>query len=72
MRARKFDVNLAKAMFVECENWRKEFKVDEIIRDFVYTEKPEVFEYYPQFYHKTDKVGSFIPFAYPKLLLNLR
>ncbi|KAG0130814.1 CRAL-TRIO domain-containing protein [Tuber indicum] len=57
LRARKFDVNLAKAMFVECENWRKEFKVDDIVKDFVYTEKPEVFKYYPQYYHKTDKDG---------------
>ncbi|PWW78417.1 hypothetical protein C7212DRAFT_293415 [Tuber magnatum] len=57
LRARKFDVNLAKAMFVECENWRREFKVDEIIQGFVYTEKPDVFKYYPQYYHKTDKDG---------------
>ena len=27
------------------------------MRNFDYKEKPEVFEYYPQYYHKTDKVG---------------
>ncbi|KAL7275061.1 cytosolic factor, phosphatidylinositol/phosphatidylcholine transfer protein [Rhizina undulata] len=57
LRARKFDVQLAKTMFIECENWRKEFKVDEAVNEFVYVEKPKVFEYYPQYYHKTDKDG---------------
>jgi len=38
------------------EAWRKEFNVDEICKTFEYTEKSKVFEYYPQFYHKTDKV----------------
>lgn len=57
LRARKFDVALAKEMFVGCETWRKEFKVDEICKDFVYVEKPKVFEYYPQYYHKIDKDG---------------
>jgi len=57
LRARKFDVALAKQMFTDCEKWRKEFKVDEIVKDFVYVEKPEVFKYYPQYYHKNDKDG---------------
>lgn len=44
--------------FVECEKWRKEFGggVDHLTKYFEYTEKPKVFEYYPQYYHKTDKV----------------
>lgn len=44
--------------FVDCENWRKSFGevgVDELVRTFDYKEKPQVFEYYPQYYHKTDK-----------------
>lgn len=45
--------------FISCEKWRTEFKVDEIVENFVYVEKPKVFEYYPQFYHKIDKVGWF-------------
>lgn len=44
--------------FVDCENWRKEFKTDDLVRDFNYVEKPKVFEYYPQYYHKTDKVSQ--------------
>jgi len=43
-------------MFTECEKWRKEFNVDDISKNFKFTEKKEVTKYYPQFYHKTDKV----------------
>jgi len=60
LRARKFDVQLAKKMFVDTEKWRKEFAgigVDELVKTFDYKEKPKVFEYYPQYYHKTDKDG---------------
>ncbi|KAI6833665.1 putative phosphatidylinositol transporter [Hortaea werneckii] len=59
LRARKFDVQLAKQMFTESEKWRAEFGggVDNLARTFDYTEKPEVFKYYPQYYHKTDKDG---------------
>jgi len=47
-------------MFIDSENWRKTFGgtgVDDLVQNFVYTEKPRVFEYYPQYYHKTDKDG---------------
>lgn len=44
--------------FVESEKWRKEFKLDELVRNFDYTEKEKVFQYYPQYYHKTDKVNN--------------
>ncbi|KAI5778679.1 putative phosphatidylinositol transporter [Geopyxis carbonaria] len=57
LRARKFDIELAKQMFTGCETWRTEFKVEDICKDFVYVEKPKVLEYYPQYYHKTDKDG---------------
>jgi hypothetical protein len=43
--------------FIECEKWRKEFGTDELVKTFEYTEKPQVFQYYPQYYHKTDKVS---------------
>ncbi|MCJ1461912.1 cytosolic factor, phosphatidylinositol/phosphatidylcholine transfer protein [Pseudocyphellaria aurata] len=43
--------------FIECEKWRKDFKVDDLVRNFSYDERPKVFEYYPQYYHKTDKDG---------------
>ncbi|KAL4873381.1 hypothetical protein BDV12DRAFT_77499 [Aspergillus spectabilis] len=57
LRARKFDVAASKAMFIASEKWRKEFGTDELARNFEYVEKPEVFKYYPQYYHKTDKDG---------------
>ncbi|KAK2594828.1 cytosolic factor, phosphatidylinositol/phosphatidylcholine transfer protein [Conoideocrella luteorostrata] len=57
LRARKFDVNLAKEMFVECEKWRKETMLDELLPTWDYPEKPELTKYYKQFYHKTDKDG---------------
>ncbi|CCH59380.1 hypothetical protein TBLA_0B05520 [Henningerozyma blattae CBS 6284] len=57
LRARKFDLALAEKMFVDCENWRKEFGTNTILEDFHYDEKPIVAKYYPQYYHKTDKDG---------------
>jgi len=42
--------------FVDCEKWRKDTDLDNLTRNFDYHEKPQVFEYYPQYYHKTDKV----------------
>ncbi|KAJ5493305.1 Sec14 cytosolic factor [Penicillium diatomitis] len=57
LRARKFNVELAKAMFINCEEWRKKFGTDDLPRTFEYPEKPEVFKFYPQYYHKTDKDG---------------
>jgi len=46
-------------MFVDCEKWRKEFGggVDELTKTFEYKEKEQISEYYPQYYHKTDKDG---------------
>ncbi|KAH9880110.1 hypothetical protein J1614_002136 [Plenodomus biglobosus] len=60
LRARKFNVELAKKMFQDCEKWRNEYAgvgVEELVRTFDYKERPQVFEYYPQYYHKTDKDG---------------
>ncbi|KAF9000746.1 CRAL-TRIO domain-containing protein [Cyathus striatus] len=57
LRARKFDVPLAKEMIVGAEKWRKEFGVDDIVKNFDFKEKAEVDKYYPQFYHKIDKEG---------------
>ncbi|KAK2763804.1 cytosolic factor, phosphatidylinositol/phosphatidylcholine transfer protein [Arachnomyces sp. PD_36] len=57
LRARKFVVEDAKAMFVTAEKWRKEFGTDDLPNTFEYPERPQVFEYYPQYYHKTDKDG---------------
>ncbi|KAM5540638.1 hypothetical protein V8D89_005669 [Ganoderma adspersum] len=57
LRARKFDVVKAKEMLLACEQWRKDFGVEEIMTTFDFKEKAEVDKYYPQYYHKTDKEG---------------
>jgi hypothetical protein len=47
--------------FIDSEKWRAEYAgvgVEELVRTFDYKERPQVFEYYPQYYHKTDKVRS--------------
>ncbi|KAF2685536.1 SEC14 cytosolic factor [Lentithecium fluviatile CBS 122367] len=60
LRARKFNVELSKQMFIDCEKWRASYGdvgVEELVRTFDYKERPEIFKYYPQYYHKTDKDG---------------
>ncbi|OBA23971.1 hypothetical protein METBIDRAFT_10172 [Metschnikowia bicuspidata var. bicuspidata NRRL YB-4993] len=57
LRARKFVLEKATAMFVDCETWRKNYGTDTILQDFHYTEKPLVAKMYPQYYHKTDIDG---------------
>lgn len=42
--------------WVEAEQWRKEFKLDETVPTWEFPEKGGVFKYYAQYYHKTDKV----------------
>lgn len=44
-------------MFVEAENWRKEYNVDELYETFTFPELEKVTKLYPKFYHKTDKDG---------------
>ncbi|KAJ1019418.1 hypothetical protein NDA16_004535 [Ustilago loliicola] len=57
LRARKWDLPATEAMFTEAEKWRTEFKVEELYHSFEYPEKEKVDQYYPQYYHKTDKDG---------------
>lgn len=57
LRARKFNLQQSLEMFIKCEKWRKEFGVDDLIKNFHYDEKEAVSKYYPQFYHKTDIDG---------------
>lgn len=65
LRARKFNLDLAREMFINCEKWRSEFGVNTIFQDFHYEEKPIVASMYPQYYHKTDKDGR--PVYYEEL-----
>jgi hypothetical protein len=45
--------------FINCEKWRKDFGTDDLAKNFEYTEREKMYQYYPQYYHKTDKVGTF-------------
>ncbi|KAG7195861.1 cytosolic factor, phosphatidylinositol/phosphatidylcholine transfer protein [Scheffersomyces spartinae] len=65
LRARKFDLEKAKAMYIKCEEWRKQFGTNTILEDFHYDEKPLVASMYPQYYHKTDIEGR--PVYYEEL-----
>lgn len=57
LRARKWDVALAKKMLIDAEDWRKRKNVDDIVKNFKFDEKKLVDKYYPQYYHKQDKDG---------------
>ena len=52
-------LELIRRRFIDCEKWRKDFGVDELLQTFDYKERSQVFEYYPQYYHKTDRVWLF-------------
>ncbi|KAL4472640.1 hypothetical protein ABPG74_018589 [Tetrahymena malaccensis] len=57
MKARHFDMHKSIKMFKDHLHWRKENKIDTILKDFVFWESDEVQEIYPHGYHKTDKEG---------------
>ncbi|KAG6785349.1 hypothetical protein POTOM_011079 [Populus tomentosa] len=57
LKARKFDLDKTVLMWSEMLNWRREYRVDSIIQDFVYDEYEEVQSYYPHGYHGVDKEG---------------
>ena len=54
LRARKYDLAKTELMFFECEDWRKNANVENIVQTFAYPEKEKVFHYYPRFYVRLD------------------
>lgn len=57
LRARQFNIQDSLKMFMDCQAWRNESKVDETVKQFVFTEEKDVMRLYPRYYHKTDKIG---------------
>ncbi|EKM51488.1 uncharacterized protein PHACADRAFT_261650 [Phanerochaete carnosa HHB-10118-sp] len=63
LRARQYNLKNAKTMWKNCYEWRKSVEgvgIDELYRrtdPFDYPERNHVFQFWPLFFHKTDKRG---------------
>ncbi|KAG0227026.1 cytosolic factor, phosphatidylinositol/phosphatidylcholine transfer protein [Actinomortierella wolfii] len=57
LRARKFNIQATHKMFTDCENWRKQFQVDDLMNGFKFEEEEAVRKCYPRYYHNIDKAG---------------
>jgi len=65
LRARRFDLVQSKKMFKDCQQWRKTVEgvgIDELYRridPFDFPQREVIFDCWPMWYHKTDKVRFF-------------
>ena len=57
LRARKFDLEASKKMWIDKEKWALEYGVKDLMNSIDFPEYPVVKNYYPRYYHKTDKLG---------------
>ncbi|KAI9293830.1 hypothetical protein K502DRAFT_317811 [Neoconidiobolus thromboides FSU 785] len=57
LRARKFNLDAAFEMLSNFENWRKEWDVDNLVKEYKLPHEEEVTAIYPRFYHQVDKMG---------------
>lgn len=56
LRARQHDLKRAKEMYTASMKWRREFGVEDVTKNFHFTERDAFIALYPQGYHKTDKL----------------
>uniref|UniRef100_A0A7S0UWT5 CRAL-TRIO domain-containing protein n=1 Tax=Polytomella parva TaxID=51329 RepID=A0A7S0UWT5_9CHLO len=57
LRARTYDFERAKKMWLDHLAWREAHDVDSLLNDFFFEERAPFLKVYPQGYHKTDKLG---------------
>ncbi|PWN50568.1 CRAL/TRIO domain-containing protein [Violaceomyces palustris] len=58
LRARSFNVEAAREMYLKAQEWRREVKIDQLCRDFVFVEKEEVANCgWRMYFHNVDKLG---------------
>lgn len=58
LRARSFNVQAARAMYLKAEAWKKEIDLDRLVREFSFDERDAVAAHgWCMYFHKTDKLG---------------
>ncbi|TYJ06447.1 hypothetical protein E1A91_A12G234500v1 [Gossypium mustelinum] len=60
LRMRDFDLQKAKEMFLNYLQWRKDYGVDAIQKEFKFTELAEVKKCYPHGFHGVDRSGRLV------------
>lgn len=58
LRARNFDVNASREMYLRAEEWKKSIDLDRLYSEFRFTERDDVAKFgWRMYFHKTDIVG---------------
>ncbi|KAG2439718.1 hypothetical protein HYH02_010597 [Chlamydomonas schloesseri] len=57
LRARTYNLQLATEMWVAHIHWCRELYLDHLLQNFEFPERDEILKYFPQGYHKLDKLG---------------
>ncbi|SJX63792.1 related to SEC14-phosphatidylinositol/phosphatidylcholine transfer protein [Sporisorium reilianum f. sp. reilianum] len=58
LRARNFNVQAARTMYLKAEAWKKEIELDRLVREFRFDERDAVASHgWCMYFHKTDRLG---------------